>query len=122
MDVRGRMRFTAARRRELLEQYDQSGLSGPKFAAVTGLKYQTLAAWLQKRRMQRDAVAPAVTAHKEPAVQWLETVVEQAQAPASVLLVRLPSGATLEVVNTAQAPVAAALLRAWESPGGRTPC
>lgn len=125
-DKRGRVRSTPERRRELLEQYDKSGLSGPKFAQVTGLKYQTFVGWLQQRRKQREAVSPAVGPAGQPAVQWLETVIEQAQArsPAvpGALVVRLPSGATLEVMHLSQAPLAAAVLRAWESPGGRPPC
>lgn len=125
-DKRGRVRTPPRRRRELLEQYDKSGLSGPKFAQVTGLKYQTFVGWLQQRRKQREAVSPAVSPARQPAVQWLETVLEQAQANApahlSALLVRLPSGATLEVMHLSQAPLAAAVLRAWESAGGRPPC
>lgn len=117
-DKRGRVRSTPERRRELLEQFDQSGLSGPKFAAVTGLKYQTLASWLQRRRMEREKVSPAVSPARQPSVQWLETVIEQAQAAqpalASALIVRLPSGATLEVMNLSQAALAGAVLRAWE--------
>jgi len=117
-DKRGRVRSTPERRRELLEQFDKSGLSGPKFAAVTGLKYQTLASWLQRRRMEREKVSPAVSPTRQPAAQWLETVIEQAQArpPAvsSALIVRLPSGVTLELVNLSQASLAGAVLRAWE--------
>ena len=117
-DKRGRVRSTPERRRELLEQYDKSGLSGPKFAALTGLKYQTLASWLQRRRMEQEKVSPAVSRARQPAVQWLETVIEQAQAAqpalASALVVRLPSGATLEVMSLAQASFAGAVLRAWE--------
>ena len=116
-DKRGRVRTTPQRRQEILEQYDKSGLSGPKFAAVTGLKYQTLVYWLQKRR-QRQPLAPALAAAKAPAGEWLETVLEQAQlttsSPTSALLVRLPSGATLEVTHLSQAPLAGAVLRAWE--------
>jgi hypothetical protein len=117
-DKRGRVRTTPERRCELLEQYDQSGLSGPKFAAVTGLKYQTLASWLQRRRMEGEKVSPAVSPARPPAAQWLETVLEQAQTTqaltSSALIVRLPSGATLELANLSQASLAGALLRAWE--------
>lgn len=117
-DKRGRVRSTPERRREMLEQYDKSGLSGPKFARVTGLKYQTLASWLQRRRREREKVSPAVSPAGQPAVQWLETVIDQAQSTSplasSGLLVRLPSGATLEVAHLSQASLAAALLRAWE--------
>ena len=72
-DVLGRMRTSAARRESLLQEFDQSGLSGKKFAGLTGIKYQTLATWLQKRRRQAQvAVKPPGT------VNLLEAVVEQA--------------------------------------------
>jgi hypothetical protein len=51
-DTRGRMRTSAPRREALLEEFDRSGLSGKQFAELTGLKYQTFATWLQKRRRQ----------------------------------------------------------------------
>jgi hypothetical protein len=117
-DTRGRVRTTPARRQELLKEFDKSGLSAPKFAALTGLKYQTLAGWLHQRRKQRDELAPAVTPGKEPTVQWLETVIEKAQSaqstPGSPLMVRFPSGAMIEVVNATQAALAGQVLRSWE--------
>ena len=42
-DGRGRLRYTAEQRASLLNAYDASGLSGPKFAALHGVKYQTFA-------------------------------------------------------------------------------
>ncbi len=117
-DKRGRVRTTLARRQELLEEFDKSGLSAPKFAALTGLKYQTFAGWLIQRRKQRDETNPAVIAGKEPTVQWLETVIQKAQAApplaGSNLIVRLPSGATIEVANAAHAALAGEVLRSWE--------
>ena len=117
-DRRGRVRMTPQRRQELLEEFDKSGLSAPKFATVTGLKYQTLAGWLHQRRKQRDEMAPTVQPAKEPTVQWLETVIEKAQAtqavPSSNLIVRLPSGAMIEVANAVQAVLVGEVLRSWE--------
>jgi hypothetical protein len=116
-DKRGRVRTTLERRQKLLAEFDRSGLSGSKFAALTGLKYQTLAGWLQRRRKQRNDVSPVATGSNAPAVQWLETVIQSTQPPtASGLVVRLPSGATLEVTTANQASLAAAVLRAWEKP------
>ena len=112
-DKRGRVRTTRQRREELLLEFERSGLSAPRFAELTGVKYQTLAGWLHRRRQQQGEVA----ATKAPGVQWLETVVPTADLPAtsdSRLLVRLPSGATLELSNLTQAPLAGAVLRAWE--------
>lgn len=118
MDTRGRVRTTPARRQELLGEFDKSGLSAPKFAALTGLKYQTLFGWLHQRRKQREELAPAGAPAKEPTVQWLETVIEKAQSapstPCSPLMVRFPSGAMIEVVNATQAALAGQVLRSWE--------
>ena len=117
-DKRGRVKTTPERRQELLEEFDKSGLSAPKYAALTGLKYQTFAGWLIQRRKQRDGMAPAVLPDKQPTVQWLETVIQKAQAApplaGSNLIVRLPSGATIEVANAAHAALAGEVLRSWE--------
>ena len=123
VDCRGRVRVSAQRRRELLDQFEQSKLSGQKFAKLTGLKYSTFAAWVSKRRKERDAMSPALQAPcKSASVEWLETVITETQnavpLAGSTLVVRLPSGAAIELANAAQAGVAAALLRAWE----KAPC
>ena len=123
IDCRGRVRVSAQRRKELLDQFEQSKLSGQKFAKLTGLKYSTFAAWVSKRRKEQDAMSPALPSPgKSASVQWLETVITEAQSAApiagSALMVRLPSGAAIELANASQAGVAAALLRAWE----KAPC
>ena len=114
-DVLGRMRTSAARRQELLVEFDKSGLSAKKFAEVTGIKYQTLATWLQKHR--RRSVASVQGADT---VKWLEAVVEQAQVNGgksiSTLVVEFPGGARTEVCNANQAALAADLLRALAKP------
>jgi hypothetical protein len=119
-DVLGRMRTSAARREILLNEFEASGLSGTQFAQLSGIKYQTLATWLQKRRRQARA-----SAKPGGPVNWLEAVMEKAQGPAtqnaSVVLLRLPGGAQIELANLQQVPLAAALLRALESPCGQAP-
>ena len=52
-DARGRVLISRERRESLLEEYDRSGMSGVKFAQYLGIKYSTLAHWLQSRRRQR---------------------------------------------------------------------
>ena len=47
-DARGRVLVSPDRRESLLEEYDRSGMSGVKFAQYVGIKYSTLAYWLQK--------------------------------------------------------------------------
>jgi hypothetical protein len=114
-DSRGRVRTPAQRRENLLEEFDRSGLSGKKFAEVTGLKYQTFATWLQKRRRAGQPSSKAA----DP-VRWLEAVVEQAQASGGTnppgLVLMLPGGARVEISDGKQVSLAAGLLRALEKP------
>jgi hypothetical protein len=116
-DTRGRVRTPRARQEALLDEFEQSGLSGAKFAALVGIKYPTFASWVLRRRKggRTDPAPPA----GDPAatVRWLEAVVDQSLAqPASgsALVVELPGGARFEIAAPAQAALAAALLRAWE--------
>lgn len=116
-DTRGRVQTPAARRESLLDEFERSGLTGTKFAALAGIKYQTFAAWAARRRKLAGAKAPVKPV--DP-VRWLEAVVEQAHSSvnpqALSLVLHLPGGARLELANVKQAPLAAALLRALEQP------
>jgi hypothetical protein len=113
-DELGRVRTPVARRESLLLEFERSGLSGAKFAALAGIKYSTFANWLQKRRR-------AVTAATEPiqTMHWLETVVEQAQNPGTSnpagVVLELPGAVRVHISNAQQAPLAAALVRALAS-------
>ena len=116
-DTTGRVRTPVARRESLLDEFERSGLSGPKFAALAGIKYQTFAAWSLRRRKLAGVKAPVKPADQ---MRWLEAVVDQAQRStgpkALSLLLQLPGGARVELVHVEQAPLAAALLRSLEKP------
>jgi hypothetical protein len=90
-------------------------LSAKKFAGLTGLKYQTLATWLQKRRRAGQPAGKAADA-----VRWLEAVVEQAQVSggknSTALALLLPGGARVEISDVKQVSLTASLLRALEKP------
>ena len=114
-DKRGRVWRSREQREQLLEEFDRSGLSGPKFASLTGLKYQTLVGWLHKRRQLRTQTRAVASASCRTPTQWFETVIDKTpSAASSALIVRFPSEAAIEVVAPGQAQIAAALLRAWE--------
>jgi DNA-binding transcriptional regulator YiaG len=49
-DVLGRVKTGVPQREAILDEFERSGLSGTKFAAVAGVNYQTFASWVQKRR------------------------------------------------------------------------
>jgi hypothetical protein len=121
-DSKGRVRTPPERRESLLDEFERSGLSGAKFAELAGIKYQTFASWLVRRRKQRGiAPAPVKTVDS---VRWLEAVVREAKAPAgevvTALRLRLSTGAWMEVSELNQVSLAAALVRALETPF--TPC
>jgi hypothetical protein len=59
-DERGRVRTPAERRESLLDEFERSGLSAVKFAALVGIKYQTFAAWAARRRKSAAAKVPVV--------------------------------------------------------------
>jgi hypothetical protein len=116
-DTQGRVQTPAAQRERLLDEFETSGLSGTKFAALVGVKYQTFAGWAARRRKLAGAKTPVRPA--DP-VRWLEAVVQEAQGPrthpSAALVLRLPGGAQLELTETKQAPLAAALLQALARP------
>lgn len=123
-DSLARVRTPPERKRELLDEFERSGLSGWKFASLVGIKYQTFAAWVAKRKREGREDAPAKTEAASVAkVRWLEAVIDQAQEPngkSSVgLTVHFAGGARAEIGNSQQAELAAALLRALNQPPAR---
>jgi len=109
VDTKGRVRASQEQRRVILAEFERSGVSAAQFAKLTGLKYSTLAGWLQRYRRTK----PPGRARQ---VRLLEAVVEQApgaggQNPAGVVL-QLPGGVRLEVTDERQAALAAVLVRA----------
>jgi hypothetical protein len=116
-DTIGRVFTPPARREQLLDEFEGSGLSGAKFAALAGIKYATFASWAHARRRRRGTDS-ASKAPSSPAasMRWLEAVVDRAQTSGSALRICLPGGAHLEISQTTQIPLAVALLAALEKP------
>lgn len=112
-DVLGRVKTPQERREQLLDEFEKSGLTGQKFAALVGIKYQTFATWAQKRRRARNAY-PAVKRPKQ--LRWLEAVVEQNGGDKTPLVLELPGGAKVQIHDVKEAALAAALLRALAKP------
>lgn len=121
-DAKGRVQTPPERREKLLEEFARSGLSGAKFAALAGIKYQTFAGWVTRQRKQLG-LSQAPTKGANPA-RWLEAVVQEANAPASAvatpLKVRLSPGAWIELSDINQVSLAAALVRALDK--SAAPC
>lgn len=115
-DGAGRVRTPKERQHTLLAEFERSGLSGARFAALAGIKYQTFAGWVARRK--RGAVAKVSEQTVNP-VRWLEAVVTDAQQGAGAqppLKVHLPGGAWLEIADGRHAGLAAVLVRALDKP------
>ena len=100
-------------------QFDQSGLSGPKFAKQAGIKFTTFANWLQKRRRPRSKTIPAQKSvpGTRSKVRWLEAVVDGSRKKdppklaTATLIVHGPGGVRFELRGEKQVKLAAQLLR-----------
>ena len=113
-DRRGRLRYSPEQRSALIDAYQSSGLSGPRFAAIHGVAYQTLAAWVLKRR---KSAGPGLPVPSHPA--FLSLVPAELEAPSPVgnpMELILPGGAKLVITAPGQIPLAAALLRELANP------
>ena len=112
-DRLGRTRFTPEQRDAFLDAYEQGALSGPQFAKVHGLKYQTFASWRQKRQRQREGLEIMPT--QEATFNLIEASLEADTPPliattTAALNIRLPGGASLEVTDSSGARLAAEIL------------
>ena len=119
-DGKGRVRTSEARREQLLDEFERSGLSGPQFATLTGIKYQTFATWVQRRKRAGVAasVAAKISGPAAESVKWLEAVVESAHGSGAgvSLALQLPGGVRVEVADEKQAALAAMVVRALAKP------
>jgi hypothetical protein len=117
-DARGRVRVRRARREALLDQFERSGMSGVKFAQYVGIKYSTLAYWLQSRRRKRErekslVKASAQTGPSKSNGTWIEAVVENGSQPrvqAGALRIYFAGGAYCQISSAPEAALAAELL------------
>jgi len=109
-DTKGRLRVSKGQRREILAALARSGESLPKFARRIGLKYSTLASWVQHSRHKPTG--------QPSRVRLLEAVVEPSPIAAAgpALVLQLPGGVRVEVADEKQAALAARLLRALAKP------
>ena len=116
-DSAGRVRTPRERREAILKEFDQSGMSGQKFAKWAGIKYTTFANWLQQRRKRAQAQAPS-GAEVTDEVRWVEALVGNrprrkagAKPTAVGLIVYGPGGVRIEIHEEKQVDWAAKLLR-----------
>ena len=110
----GRLRYTEEQKSAMVGAYQSSGLSGPRFAAMHGVNYQTLVSWLRKRKGTGPS-APAGT----PAPRFLSLIpaeIEGFRSPAEFIPmeIQLPGGAKLTITAGTHVQLAATLIRELE--------
>jgi hypothetical protein len=101
-DCKGRIRFPARMREQLLDEYERSGMSGAEFAAFYDIKYSTFATWRQRRERERKNAAENST--------LIEVAVKDASETHGVQI-DLPGGASLRITNPGEAQLAAEVLK-----------
>jgi len=115
-DAGGRIFVPAGRQIELVQEFERSGLSAPKFAAMAGVKYQTFVTWRRKHGTAAPVRRRSASGMPEDAA-WMEALMATPTG-ASRLTLRLPGGATAEIAHQDQLPLAVLLLKSIAA----TPC
>ena len=89
-------------------------MSGPRFAALHGVAYQTLAAWVLKRKKSTGSGLPSLS---HPAFLSLVSAELEVPSPSGTPMeIILPGGAKLAITSSGQIPIAAALIRELANP------
>lgn len=130
-DSRGRVRYGRERREEMLGEFERSGMSAAGFARLSGVRYTTLAGWLQRRKQEpkRDGMAAGVeersVEERHGPIRLLEALVDTAEhhgpsggiadrAPKARgtvgLRIELPGGSGLVIESPVQMQMAAELV------------
>ena len=115
-DQRGRLRYTQEQRDALVSACQASGLSTPRFAAIHGVKYQTLAAWIHRRNREAKPARPCLPQSAPFMLVPVEREGPASSGVSSLMEVNLPGGATLRVTAPGHIPLAAALIRELAKP------
>jgi len=110
-DRRGRLRYTPEQKKTMVEGYQASGLSAPRFATLHGVNYQTLVSWIKKRKIQGAEPSPRSL---HPALLSLvpaEFDHSNAIGSGGAMEVLLPGGTKLLISSPGQVDLAVALIR-----------
>lgn len=117
-DTLSRVRTPAARRDDILAEFERSGLSGARFARLHGINYQTLMGWSRKRRPTRQPDRPDPVGSLAARLGLREVDVGSAVS----LEVEIAGGVRLRVASPEQAELAARLIRGLQAGERGTAC
>jgi len=101
-----------------LDAFEAGALSGPEFARVHGINYQTFATWRQRRKRERGEYPPSKVEKpltSEPSFTLVEAQIEAPQSIGSdALIVECAQGITLKLTSPQQIETAVAFLEHWK--------
>jgi len=109
-DCLGRIRVSPEHRKKILDAFEASSMSGQKFAEHSGVKYQTFASWVQKRKRERNEYSSEVAIAPSALIGTLAEIELQPSEESSAISVELPGGARLTLSTPEQTALAAALI------------
>jgi hypothetical protein len=126
-DVLGRVRVRPEHRERMLDAFEAGAMSGQAFAIRHGIKVQTFASWMQKRRRKRGdyddegtrrrlrmpAKSNARGEQTKPCLSLIEVCVKEDARSAHTppLEVVLPGGAVVRISSESQIGLLKTLLR-----------
>jgi len=115
-DTLSRVRTPAAKREQILAEFERSGLSGARFARLHGINYQTLMAWTRKRRVSTSPGLPAGGATVDPVGHFAAQLgLREVRIGAdSGLEVEICGGVRLHIATPEQADLAGRLIRSLQ--------
>ena len=105
VDTKGRVQIPPERRKDLLEEFDRSGMTGAAFAKHYWIKYTTFAYWIQARRRKQERSGSSGENH------FLLVTVDGAKRSGGVT-VELPHGVKVTITTQEEGHLAAALIEA----------
>ena len=128
-DVLGRVTLGREQREAMLDAFEASGMSGQAFALQHGIKIQTFASWIQKRRhargdYQNETVCrklrmrkyttpslPQKTTSPRAALNLIEVDLRKEPTASPALEILLPGGAIVRISHESQISLLQLLLR-----------
>lgn len=112
-DTLSRVRTPAAKREQILAEFDRSGLSGARFARLHGINYQTLMNWKRKRSAASSPNAATSNPTADPIGHFATRLgLREVRIGADCgLEVEIGSGVRLRIETPEQAELAGRLIR-----------
>lgn len=109
-DRAGRTRYTKSYKAEVIQAYEQSGMSAAAFAQHCGVKYPTLVSWIAQGKRSAAAEPHCKSLQSDDTPQFIIAEFGAPRTDTSLKL-ELPSGVIVHVSSSSQFGLLADLLK-----------